>query len=131
MTPIVASAATRLSLVMGRVNFALTSVPPVNESPSRSGAPVRTKLKIIIAIPSAIMAYEIAETVRNQPTTFQFRRRKNIYAPACAGAGVTMSGAAPHAALLVTKSLSTTVSTRKRVTTTAVNSDSTVPQNSV
>src|SRR5579884_2709025 len=31
-----------------------------------------------MAMPKPMMVYEIKETVRNQPTTFQLRRRKNI-----------------------------------------------------
>ncbi len=65
-----------------------------------------------------MIAYEMIETVRNQPTTFQFKRRKNMLTPR------TLSGSSRDR-------VSTMRSTKKRVTKTAVKSENTVPQNSV
>src|SRR5450755_2008660 len=70
------------------------------------------------AAPSAMIAYEMYETVLNQPTTFQLRRRKNI-------------AYAPYALWLVTRSFSTIISMKNRVTKTAVISENAVPQKSV
>jgi hypothetical protein len=42
LTPILASAAWIASCVAGFLKVTVTSVPPVNERPSRSGAPVWT-----------------------------------------------------------------------------------------
>src|SRR6202163_4139679 len=77
-TPTLVSAATSVSFATGLVNFTVTSVPPVNDSPSRSGEPSFTQWKPMKSKPAKMTAYEIAETVRNHPTTFQLRRRKNI-----------------------------------------------------
>jgi hypothetical protein len=85
LTPSVASARETSATVVGRSYVTVTSVPPVNDKPRRSacegwkpppGACVACQNSA--TTPSAMIAYEIVETVRNHPTTFQFNRRKNI-----------------------------------------------------
>src|SRR5579872_1843591 len=87
-TPIVERAEAICVCVTLRSNLSVTSVPPVNERPSRSGAPVLCQCTPIVMRPAAITTYEIAETIRNQPTMFQFRRRKNTLRPGFHGGDI-------------------------------------------